>query len=212
MSIKAEQDMLFEEWKKECDKFIPDGVVDEDAYKNSKYKILYLLKEVNGGEDWDLSEYIKGGGRPATWDNIARWTEGILNLDTDYDWSYLGKENEKRRIDYLKKICAVNVKKTSGTYVSNGKLIDESTKKNKEFLKKQIDIYEPDIVICCGTSGAYSEIYEVNNSEWKYTHRGIPYLKDDNRIVISYLHPMARTRNNILYYSLTDAIKEIVTS
>ena len=34
-------------------------------YWKSGIKILFLLKEVNGGEDWDLREFLREGGRKA---------------------------------------------------------------------------------------------------------------------------------------------------
>lgn len=61
------------------------------------------MKEVNGGEGWNLKEFLKDGGRPQTWNNIARWTEGILSLENDFKWDYLESNNEDRRKIMLKK-------------------------------------------------------------------------------------------------------------
>ncbi|MCP1226491.1 hypothetical protein [Sebaldella sp. S0638] len=44
--IKKEK-ILFEKWRKKRIDLIEDGIVDEESYKNSNIKILYLLKEVN---------------------------------------------------------------------------------------------------------------------------------------------------------------------
>ena len=36
---------------------------------------------VNGGEDWDLREFLREGGRKQTWDNVTRWVIGINHLE-----------------------------------------------------------------------------------------------------------------------------------
>ena len=88
MSIRELEEKLFDEWQ-EKEKleynienkkiFVRDGLVDEESYFKAPVKILYLLKEVNGGDkDWDLREFIRGGGQAYTWNNITRWTKGIF--------------------------------------------------------------------------------------------------------------------------------------
>jgi hypothetical protein len=80
MSYKDAQDKLFKEWKLGCDKFVSDGIVNEEEYANSKYNILYLLKEVNGGESWDLCDFLYRGGRSDSWQDLQRaiWFEYSL--------------------------------------------------------------------------------------------------------------------------------------
>lgn len=111
MTIKEKVEILFEKLKKVNHDRVKDGIVDENQYLSSKYKILYVMKEVNGGEEWDLRKFLYEGGRWQTWDNVARWTQGILNLDKEYSWEELLKDNEKRRETYLKKIGSINLKK-----------------------------------------------------------------------------------------------------
>lgn len=52
-------------------------------------------------------------------ENIARWTEGILSWEKEFPWSEMKMDNEQRRLRELKKIAAVNLKKTSGGHTSN---------------------------------------------------------------------------------------------
>ena len=84
MTIK--ENILFEKLGKENPAIVEDGIVYENEYLSSKYKILYVMKEVNSSEAWDLRKFLYDGGRPQTWDNNARWTQGILNLDKKYSW------------------------------------------------------------------------------------------------------------------------------
>lgn len=98
----------------------------------------------------------------------------------------------------MHKICAVNVKKSSGTYTSDSREIKLETKTNSEYLKKQIAIYEPDFIICCGTDGVYFKYLSEIKPDWKMTRRGIWYVKENGKVVISYQHPEARTKSCIL--------------
>ena len=78
--VSEEQDKLFLQLKDIDANVIADGIVDDQAYQNAKYRIVYIMKEANGGKGWSLTEFLKEGGRPQTWNTVARWTEAILNL------------------------------------------------------------------------------------------------------------------------------------
>lgn len=207
------QNYLFEEWKQDREFFVADGIVDEKEYLKAPKKLLFLLKEVNGGKSWDLCEFLREGGRPQTWDNIARWVEGIFNLEKEILWEELDGDKEsrkQRRLDMLKKVCVVNVKKSPGGHTSVNDEIRNAGKQDVDFLRKQIDIYEPEIIICCGTDGVYSKEIAENKLDWKRTSRGIWYTYDKGRLVIAYVHPEARVQSSLIYYGLIDAVKEIL--
>jgi len=212
-SMMEQQEELFAEWKRGREYFVSDGVVCESEYVKSPIKLLFLLKEVNGGKEWNLCQYLENGGRAQTWDNVARWIEGIFRINEDICWSELdsGKEsNTSRRKKYLKSICAVNVKKAPGGSTSDMDEIKSTGIRDAEYLKKQISIYKPEIIICCGTENVYSKAIADGKLQWKRTSRGVWYACDGNRIVVSYVHPEARVQSSLIYYGLIDAIKEIL--
>lgn len=210
MNIIDEEMKIFSQLKEQNPDIIQDGIIDESKYINAPVKIAYILKEANGGKGWSLAEFISGGGRRQTWDNVARWTEGIFKIDKELKWTYLESQNEKRRLEYLKYICAVNIKKTSGSYVSNSNEIKKAAVLNGEIITKQINLYAPDIIICCGTADEFIKLYFKNTAiNWNMTSRGIWYAKNGTSTVISYLHPQARVKDCILYYGIVDAVKEI---
>lgn len=213
MCIRGKEEIIFDNLKRNNPNIniAKDGVVDEKQYLESKFKIVYVMKEVNGGSDWDLKEFLFKGGQPQTWDNIARWTEGILNLQEDFSWKYLSENNEIRRKKYLRKIGSINLKKTPGTHTANYKEISRAAIENKEIIKEQIELYNPEIIICCGTSHDFIKWYlESDHVNWEMTFRGVEYIRNKNQIIISFAHPEARVRDAYLYYALIDAIREIV--
>ena len=204
------QKELFQKWRKEDSKIITDGLVDEQAYLSSPIRILYLLKEVNGGESWDLCEFLAAGGRSQTWNNITRWTMGIHQICRIIPWSEMQDINEEQRRETLKKICAVNVKKTSGKDTAVSDKLVQAVCSNREKLKEQLAIYKPDLIICCGTEWLYFDYIYERKPEWKMTSRGIWYVKEEDKIIVSFLHPEARVKDCLLYYGLTDAVREIL--
>ena len=107
MSIKEREEFLFQKLREKDPDIVADGVICEQEFLNARYKIVYILKEVNGGKSWDLRDFVYEGGRPQTWDNIARWTEGILSWEKEFPWSEMETDNEQRRLRELKKIAAV---------------------------------------------------------------------------------------------------------
>ena len=84
MSIKEREEFLFQKLREKDPDIVADGVICEQEFLNARYKIVYILKEVNGGKSWDLRDFVYEGGRPQTWDNIARWTEGILSWEKEF--------------------------------------------------------------------------------------------------------------------------------
>lgn len=68
MSIKEREELLFQKLREKDPDIVADGVICEQEFLNARYKIVYILKEVNGGKSWDLRDFVYEGGRPQTWD------------------------------------------------------------------------------------------------------------------------------------------------
>ncbi len=207
---------LFKKWRKKRKAFIPDGVVDSTAYISSSPRICYILKEVNDtseNPDWDLREFVRLGGRPQTWNNIARWTDGIrkiYNNDSSIDWSHFALPTTEYRIEKLQSICAMNLKKTPGTHTANYKEFEAAAAQDADYLKEQYGIYSPNITICAGSSVFHLFTQLMNIIDKKQTSRGVEYLSlADGNYIINFSHPEARIADNILLYGLLDAILEI---
>lgn len=198
MSIEEREDELFERWRIENNitgSFDTDGVINPEVWKGTKPKILFVLKETNA-LNGDLRTFLKEGGSPTyyrTWNNIARWTNVILNKENlDY------VSNEERQ-DLLQNICAINLKKESGGSASNENEIREAAKRDKVFIRKQIDLYEPDVVVACGFElvaiALRDIVYEEKAAVWQKHKNGLEYYSSDlinkNKpvYVISMPHP-----------------------
>lgn len=207
---KAENDFL-DSWASSVPGFIRDGIADPEKYCSASVKLLFLLKEVNGGENWDLREFLKKDfGRNETWNVVARWVQGIFNLEKDFMWKELSENNYERRKETLPYICAVNLKKASGKSVADNSVVRKTAKENRTAIKEQIALYKPDIIICCGTDYAYTRAMGIK-PDWKMTSRGIYYyIEHSGTVVIAFSHPEARIKECMLHYTLIDTVREII--
>ena len=215
-SIYEAEESLFRRWEKNRSRFVRDGVISEVDYSESKHKIVFILKEVNDpdpdGGGWDLREFVLDGGRPQTWDNVARWVHGIRNLPAISNWDSYSDIKEDFRREVLKDICVVNLKKSPGPHTTVSRNLKSAAMEDSEYLKEQYSIYDPDLTICGGTSTAalFKRVVEHDKYKWQSTSRGIRWYQiDKSKVVISFAHPEARVQDSILLYCLLDAINEI---
>lgn len=142
-------DDLMNRWKNsgEFQSFIKDGIVDPENYEFPH--ILFVLRDMNCKEECDLCKSLRETGEGwQTWNNIARWTMALLDGDEEYPRS-MPKE---KRIEQLKRVAVLNLKKEGGGSRSKGDELIAATKQYGKFIKKEISLCDPDIIICCGLS------------------------------------------------------------
>jgi hypothetical protein len=212
MSISDLEEHLFSQWQGSREGFVRDGVVSERDYLESNPRIAFILKEVNDpdGGGWDLREFIAEGGRSQTWDNITRWVHGIRNRRSIPNWEFYSQITNEFRIEILKSICAINLKKSPGIHTTDNASLNAVANEDKAYIQRQYEIYDPDMTICGGTGDLFKWVVGHDSKEWKTTSRGIWwYERDTNKYVISFSHPEARVHNPLLVYGLLDAINEI---
>lgn len=216
MSIRERENELFEKWSAYRKGFVADGVVDEKSFLNSSPKIMLVMKEVNDsdGGEWDLREFIREGARSQTWNNVTRWIFGIQRIDISIDWNEIQNISNDQRKLLLRSICAINLKKSPGGHTTDKNALFQAAIEDKKFLNEQWDIYDPDLVICCGSvvSGFFHKLVKFSEEpDWKMTKRGIWYHEfQTNRYMIKYSHPEARVDDCLLFYGLVDAVREIL--
>ena len=214
MTIAEQEEQLFRRWRRRRPRFVPDGIVDEQAYKSRIPRILFIMKEVNGTRPgFDLREFLRKPVRPQTWDNVTRWITGINSLKRDIPWRELAEISEAHRAKMLRSVAVMNVKKTPGGHTSREIELLTYAREDADLLREQFNLYKPDLVICCGAivakiAGVILSIGEP--SEWPTTTRGVSYRPIQNRgHILQYAHPEARVDDSLIYYGLIDAIREL---
>ena len=216
MSITDKENELFQKWAGNRKGFVADGVADETAYLASVPKLMFVMKEVNdpGGGNWDQREFMRKGGRLQTWKNITRWVIGIRRLEQDIAWKDLEEISDQQRIEALRSICAMNLKKSPGGHTTDNDALAAIAEEDVEYINHQFSLYDADLVICCGsvTNDVFHSLIKLEAPpEWKITKRGIWFHEyRQRRYIISYSHPEARVQDCLLYYGLVDALREIL--
>ncbi|EIM08439.1 hypothetical protein A1A1_00943 [Planococcus antarcticus DSM 14505] len=98
--------------------------------------------------------------------------------------------------DGLLSIATTNIKKTGGAGQSNLKEIKEHARFNKALWMKEIEIMNPDIVICGGTFSIIQEILGFDVTEFD---SGANIGKYEDRLFIDFNHPMYRISPKLFY-------------
>ena len=202
MNVSMAENELFSRWIN-TDNIVKDGLVDEISYKKTPIKILVIMKETYGGlSEWnnDLRVFLRNGARWQTWNNIVRWTYGLQNIEKNIDdiWNLVNKVNHEDRIQQLKTICSINLKKRPGGASTNPSELNDEAKNDIELLKEQVMLYSPDIVLCGGKQVG-DLVQEMNLfGDIKFKDDGLvrAAISNEKTVIISYVHPQVRGKGS----------------
>ena len=203
------EETLFARWQEKRPGMAKDGVVDDVEYYNCAVKVLFILKEVNGWKNGDLRELLKRGEKWRTWNNISRWQLGVQHLYKTGKIEFRNKINQRDRQSILKDIAVINLKKESGGAVSNMREIRTHALEDKKFLKEQIDLYSPDLVICCGTGSIVAELELFESIKTINPFEKFGYAKNNTQLIIDYFHPQCRKSKEALFHDLMRCIEKV---
>jgi hypothetical protein len=215
-TIRKKEDEIFEEiigYLNDSENFVKDGLcwadikcgenlspVDykemENLYMGQDKRVVFLLKEPNGNEgedyrDWHWKENSTPLGR-----SIAFWLEGILKTTERY-YPIKDELRQNREIFKERPFALVNVKKIAGGARSNWKEIEHYAEKCSEQIINQLNLYDPNIIVCCGSSDSKSKPTMLKLAK-KYFYKDCSfnpindfcyYCKDKNLLLIDSYHP-----------------------
>jgi len=227
--FRRTEENLFSAWALEANRiygsqqqFVKDGVVEPERYFNSKRKTLFLLKEVHEKEGeskgWDLCEEIRNGAPWSgwrNWDVLARWTHDILAGQAT-DWNTLTSEVDSKVSDWLRNIALVNVKKSGGGASTDPQELWDYSQKFQDPLRAQVSLYQPDLIVYCGTGNIGWDLFKPNRGEEFRTSRNVWGHKfqigDRPCVGVGFYHFGARYPHNFLHYGLVDAVQQIFSN
>ncbi|MFR7871729.1 MAG: hypothetical protein ACLU2L_04390, partial [Fenollaria timonensis] len=146
-----------------------------------------------------------------TWNNVSRWTAGLLfNKEFD-DVKSISKDD---RIKYLAPIAAINLKKTPGSASSNNKVIRQFARDDKAYSIDELKAIDPEIIICCGTGDIFiEEILDKKSSDFENVKNNddLYYYWHNDKLILKYMHPQPRgISSKYLFDNLVPYVKEII--
>lgn len=218
--INSQLDELFEEWIKSIDNrpFVRDGLmlkydesIDvEKKWINSEKRIAFLLKDQNqdANEDKRWSEDIRGWLRSEDnttsrdvstkfIKNIANVFYGLKNIGyEDYEQVWFGElKNDKVREHFNREAFAlVECKKEPGSSRITDSVLKKHINRDFLFLQKEIEILNPNIIVCCGRP-IFDFVIKMFSRDGlcEYGINGnLRFCKEKNTIIMYSGHPSGR--------------------
>lgn len=179
--------------------FVIDGIIDLEKYLNAKYRILWILKEANSETDsWSYLKKFKDkewlyrcGKSIPTLKRIIYTTYGILR---DCEWHEIPDANNEKSFEPLQEIAIINIKKIPGDSYSDTNEIQQAYYDNQELLKRQIEIYNPNVVIFGNTLQYFykSDFDGLETVEKQNTEYGNAFYDTGDKLYIHTWHPAVR--------------------
>lgn len=204
---------LFKLWetKYQDEVFVRDGIVNPDKWASQEVRPLFLLKEAyRGTKSWNLiNECIlvdNGKLIDKTWKKVTQWTYGIMNT-TETTTPFFDESSIPKCFanEYLKSIAVVNVKKEAGTPNSVWSELEKAVENDKDFLKKEIELIKPTVIVCGYTMAFLEKILDTKIKKCK--NKNLYYFTKINGktvIVIDYYHPGNQYPDIMNYYTITN--------
>jgi hypothetical protein len=234
-------DTLFKQWKgsypeeDEKTRFCEDGIMHkidasinvDELWENASRRVMFCLKDCPDGGAWDTRKMndeisaLKG----QFYQRLAKLLYGLFESKPEYRISD-GAIDAKMKEGIVKKIwntqpfAFIETKKLAGGKDCPTDKLCESLVRDEIFLKKEMDILSPNVIVCCDGSGAMFDFitkkeffgeadfpldyrYALWNDKKKQEyyhpkyqwHCRLRYYKQRNVVVIDSFHPSYTCEN-----------------
>lgn len=219
--------VLFENWKNkpahgQVDHrngvFIADGVVLPEQWFSQDIRPLFLLKEAyNGESDWSLTDHLLHSKKKcnATWRRITQWTEGLLNTTADAIHPYTKVQDCTFGNEYLKRIAAINIKKSGGQKTSDGEDLKVYAQYDRTELYEQLKLADPSVIVCGYTMEHLNLILPEPIKTRAGQSQNLYYYTSINGhdvLVLDYWHPSNQYPDIMNYYTLMSIYQQALRS
>jgi hypothetical protein len=172
---------------------------ENELWYNAPKRVLFLLKDMNNSgstDEQDVREWHchahDGYLNTIAYKNMAYWLYGLLNIEANGNAPKFDALTLEMITDFFDKtpFAYVNCKKEAGVSEIGNDILVTHIKLYKDYIKKEIEILAPDIIVCCGGSSMlknfvaeniYTDLKKINN--WVY------YDTVHDKVVIDSYHP-----------------------
>ena len=181
---------LFAEWKKrtgeEAERMCLDGIVCEENYESANPKLLFVAKEPNNPEGigFDFRKWWQEEVKYAFSKRLCQWAYGVWNGFPSLS-EFDAKADE---LEVMRSISFMNLKKVGGTGSADPEKIRSITARDKDLLRRQIKIIDPDVIIGgVGDSSLWSLLFP--GIAFQNCGFDIPVARVGRVRVIDFYHP-----------------------
>ena len=138
---------LYDDFFTNNEHYVYGGIVDEEEYKDSNNRLLFLLKEVideSKSEHWFLvdllNDQISKQKFIPMWQRVDEWSFGLHNGFPSYQYHVTGVHKLAIISEGLSKIATTNLKKSGGKNQSRMEEIREEAIKNEMLWTDEIKL------------------------------------------------------------------------
>lgn len=208
MSVNQDLESLYNKWRNEGSHFVSGGVIDEQMFDTAEVKMMMLLKEVNDTEqveNWSLvkliQDQIERGQFYPTWKRVGEWSFGL-----EQGFPYYQKIYEYNIPEGLINIATTNLKKSGGSGESDNEIIKNHAIEDKELWTNEIEIIQPDVVICGGT---FPIVQDILKFDVQSCGSGALFGRALNTTFIGFYHPQYRISPKVLYSYFKETMQSL---
>ncbi len=185
---------------------IKDGIINNELYKNSFPKVLWILKEGNVSEKdknmkRDICDEINNGQHISNALSIPTFRKMIYAtysiFKPDIDWADIPLANNRATYDIFRQVGYINVNKLPGNATSVYQIMKHAYLKYEKLLINQIIEMNPNIIILGGTLKFFTyeaceEIgFDIRKVEKQISLNGTAsyYKISKDKLLINAFHP-----------------------
>ncbi|MDE3272517.1 hypothetical protein [Pseudoalteromonas sp. G4] len=175
-----------------------DGIISVDDWEKCDVKVLFVLKETNKAKQNIVSAINRalttkksGWWKGKVLRRVGRWAYGLQNYNGEVPAIRDAKLNLKAAI---KSIAYINIRKTAGGARTNKKSFDAHAAEFAPYVRRQIELIKPDIIVLGGT---YKQIKKYVFPELSKVSERVH--KHEDMLFINAFHPAAVKQASILY-------------
>lgn len=219
-----------------CEKsaFISDGVLRLPEDRHNKWdessypKVLFIIKDQyqdakdnNNRWDEDIRDWLvckdRGeknlnlkpvDGRTCIFRQLGRWQYGVYRIFAEDNFVPYEEVTDEVIKNHIKDnpLAIMEAKKQPGGSNLDERVLKEYIERDKYFIKREIEILDPDIIICCDKAGTiYNELLSIFEVACTEPNHCIGKIRN-HTLVINTDHPSAR-KKRIPYYQVIEPLR-----
>lgn len=194
---------------------------EEQRWAEADRRLLILTKDLNDSEAWDIKQETgrRNTAAPsydmaiAFYKNLRMWSYGLLNTTAEHNTPFDTAKNMDISGPFYEQapIARVNCKKQCGSSSIKDATFSHYLETYAMPLKRQIAIYDADIIICCGCSSGHNRILDFIKAQYLTDLTMVPdcdnwiyYSPSTGKIAINSYHPSARIGYENAYCGMID--------
>lgn len=151
---------LFDEWARNYPSgFYRDGVPNPECYLQTRTKCIFVLREANfAGEQkhYEFRNELRENPQAFWRQKVMPWCYGLAEANGSSDWESLwlrareARKDHAKCIEYLSMFGYIQIKKSPGSSTAKREELETAAQRDQAFIRRQIAIYQPDIIVACG--------------------------------------------------------------